>query len=490
MKLKYTDLRSILQNERFSHNRARRVDIQKSVYNDIKEQVKGIEDLLQKNDNVDNVQNKDTDYEKKIREKFKSTHLDVQDLKRVKHHINRAVQLDFPNKPKDIIDSMIDYVLGIAEKSLKSQIPTKSIYENTVYDHDGNFDNNLRDNEDEEKILNKFSQFFREVTEDIKMLSRNNKLRCRALPISNYKIARMPDKSEPVIIKSSEIADNKKGSKLSLCKKYKICPNILINFLTEFHQMLNDTVLNSLKNYGAMYSKDVATDTTNEQDQVNDVIDNVINKMDPKIINVFENNTNSFVQSIKYDSWSQLTKDEVQKKFEEYVGNVIIKLNYVINKVIKAQFKTFKKGHAKRNLIEDDIKINMKLELGNLESNMKEKICNFFDLCSVKNRSDLNDIRKRVGVPLTTSNRKDVTAHTEIVHSTEKKPNKAFSKTTKKIFKKNFNIQQMVTRTTHKLNTGRPIVQNLNRSDFITTLILPSNDKSRQNRTVAIMTKR
>ncbi|XP_026735695.1 uncharacterized protein LOC113499412 [Trichoplusia ni] len=215
----------------------------------------------------------------------------------------------------------------------------------------------------EDSFINQFHDFFSDMMNDTWFLSSHYKVKCQLVKIGE-------DTGQKIVLRQDQSLDKNK------CEGFKICSNELKEFLTNFYKYVNDTAVSTFRNYAAMYIRDVNVDFGLDKDIVVTVIENLSNTVEKKVSKLFKKELEKF------------TLDEEKRKNEN-----IQHINNFISAIIDRAKKTLKKsldgelGAMKTKLfvtVKDDLNVNLKVDMDNLQKLFVDRICTVFLLCNGK----------------------------------------------------------------------------------------------------------
>lgn len=210
-------------------------------------------------------------------------------------------------------------------------------------------------------LFNDFHNFFSKVINDTNALSTKYKIKCQLIKVGG-------DSKTPLSQETGRAQDN--------CEEFKICSEELKYFLLDFYKSLNDTTVSVFKNYAAMYVRDVVTDTddTKEIDSVPSVLENMGNAVDRRVSKVFIQE----LTKIKLDE--NKNKETNIKILREFIRTTCKRVQKHVKKHLASDLVSLR---ARLLLtVKQDINMNLGVDLGNLEADIKGRICTVFVTCN------------------------------------------------------------------------------------------------------------
>lgn len=225
-------------------------------------------------------------------------------------------------------------------------------------------------------LFNKFQDLFSRIINDTTTLSKRYKIKCHLVDLNQ-----------------SEIDTLRKGSNMfrednheDECRTFKICSEELKSFMIDFYKAINDTAVSTFRNYAAMYSNDVNSDTSREQNYFIALIYNTSNTVESKISKIFVKET----AKIELDKGKD--KRENINNLMQYVKNTVGHVKKRLMKNLEKYLKSFKARLLMT--VKEDITVNLDVELGNLERDFITRICTAFLLCNARYwRRRENDVK-------------------------------------------------------------------------------------------------
>ncbi|CAH0720492.1 unnamed protein product, partial [Brenthis ino] len=199
------------------------------------------------------------------------------------------------------------------------------------------------------------------VADDIDIISKRYKIQCEFIP-----------KHTNALRNKWDGADIEEGK----CADLVICSGELNEFMHRFYRALNDTATNVIRNYIEMYMRDVASDR-NEKRKIIKQLKKLADNLEVKVQEIFVTET----QKLRLDE-NKRTEENLNH-LSHYVRHSIRNVKSLANDVIKT--KLYKSTDKVTAVIIDDIKVNMDIDLGNLEREFVTKICSMFHICNGKN---------------------------------------------------------------------------------------------------------
>ncbi|CAH2092653.1 unnamed protein product [Euphydryas editha] len=228
----------------------------------------------------------------------------------------------------------------------------------------------LRRNNDVPKFLDNLQILFRSISKDVDMISKKYRIQCEFVP-KNRLYSVNSAENEVNALRNSW---NKPDDEDNQCQNIVICSNELTEFMRNFYISLNDTSVSVIRNYGEMYARDVISDDENESNVLITLLNNVSVNIEGSVKNIF----------IKETIDLQLDKDKNIDSninaLSNYVKNTIEYAKASMKRTLKAELVVM--SEKIQVVVYDDIKVNIDVDLSNLEREIITKICNVFRLCN------------------------------------------------------------------------------------------------------------
>ncbi|KAJ8712122.1 hypothetical protein PYW07_004964 [Mythimna separata] len=166
-------------------------------------------------------------------------------------------------------------------------------------------------------------------------------------------------------------------SKDTQCDNWFVCTEELSAFLTKTYKSLNDTAVDTFRTYATMYMRD----NKGENDIINEnVVTNELEGLrvsaEIKVHKIFMEEMDQFTQEAlktKKDVNIQLVKNFIAGMISQ-IKSSLYKL--VLEKLTK-KAKLF-------STVKDDLIVNLRMDLDNLNQEITDKICSSFELCNGK----------------------------------------------------------------------------------------------------------
>lgn len=233
--------------------------------------------------------------------------------------------------------------------------------------------------EDANPLFRQFQHLISNITNDIKLLSKDYRIECQLIVDNDWKQNKTYnddfDQTKTVTDKIA-LRHKHKFKKLkakdSTCDNFKLCSDELAVHLNDFYVNLNESVVSTLNNYAAMYSRDVVDD--DEKDiavslvlEISKIVQNIVKTS-------FKKHTKKFKPAKDKNKGSNI------KALKEYIERTIKSTRKRAKKVLELNLNPLKTRLTET--IVKDIIVNLDVELGNLERDICGRICTIFEMCN------------------------------------------------------------------------------------------------------------
>ncbi|XP_035443592.2 uncharacterized protein LOC118271605 [Spodoptera frugiperda] len=220
----------------------------------------------------------------------------------------------------------------------------------------------------ENAFIQQFHEFFSSVLNNTWDLTKYT-VQCQLVKLKQQ-TTNKPDNDSLVLRNKIRAKDTNHCDSFSVC----VCTDELKYFFTDFHSHLNDTAVGVFKDYGAMYVKDTSADTEIDKDIVQSALDTLSKTAGKKICKIYRKQLQDFKLDEKngksanidnINNFIKSTKDEVKTALLKIV-------DYELSAMTTKLFKTVK----------DDLVVNLKTDLDNMETRYSERVCALFASCN------------------------------------------------------------------------------------------------------------
>lgn len=241
-----------------------------------------------------------------------------------------------------------------------------------------------RRNGDVLKILEAIQVMFQSITEDIDTISRKYKILCDFVPKEYNSNAKSGEMNSSALRNTWDKTDLEEDR----CQNLVICSSELTEFMKNFHYTLNDTAVSVLRNYVEMYKNDVNVDYENEKGIITSLLNKITRSLEAGITNVFVRETQKLTLDNKKNNQENL------RAISNYVINTIGSVKDFAKQLLKSELPLLREKVLA--VIMDDLKVNLDVDLGNLEREFLSKICAIFRLCNSRyeGRRQSNSLNK------------------------------------------------------------------------------------------------
>lgn len=234
--------------------------------------------------------------------------------------------------------------------------------------------------EEKNPLFQQFQHLISNITKDIKLLSKDYRIECRLVVDDEEKrkemlkvgdldqIRTMADKN---ILKDKDQLKNLNAND-STCDTFKLCSDELSDYLNDFYINLNESVVTTLTNYAAMYSRDVVDE--DERDAAISLVLYTSRTVRDTIKTIFKRHT----MKIKFSN--DKNKDVNIKALNEYIDRIMKSTKKRVKNVLANNLQSLKARLM--DTISKDVSVNLDVELGNLERDLRGRICTIFELCN------------------------------------------------------------------------------------------------------------
>ncbi|KAL0870942.1 hypothetical protein ABMA27_004768 [Loxostege sticticalis] len=214
-------------------------------------------------------------------------------------------------------------------------------------------------------MIEKIYEFLTQVSKDADEL-RDYKLNCKFVK-QNTK--RTKNKENTVLRSGKKTSNTIKKHK---CEHFQICSQELSNFMANLFIKLNDTAVSNLRNYAAMFARDVNTEDSQEIEHVVTVINKTSDLAEHKITTTFKKQTNDFKLNADKD------EDANYYALKYYIKDNIGSAKTFIKEELNSPQSSL------QLTVRNDISVNLDVDLDNLQRDLKSRICPTFSTCNSK----------------------------------------------------------------------------------------------------------
>ncbi|CAD0202765.1 unnamed protein product [Chrysodeixis includens] len=215
----------------------------------------------------------------------------------------------------------------------------------------------------DDSFMTQFHDFFENMMNDTWFLASNYKIKCQL-------VKREEDTPQQIVLRQDPTLDKNQ------CNRFKICSGELKEFLTNFYKYVNDTAVSTFRNYAAMYIRDVNVDFGLDKDIVVTVIENLSNTVEKKVSSLFRKELDKF----KLDDNKK--KDENIQHINDFLSGVIERSKKALKRSLDRELATMKTKLFVT--VKDDLNVNLRVDLDNLQKLFVDRICTVFQLCNGK----------------------------------------------------------------------------------------------------------
>ncbi|XP_028164018.1 uncharacterized protein LOC114355394 [Ostrinia furnacalis] len=220
-------------------------------------------------------------------------------------------------------------------------------------------------------FFEQFHEFLAHIVKDLEVMADKYKIICKVVSNNGQEILFEND----VGLRQGTPKDNNMKTKVK-CEYFKICSQELSKFMTDFYIALNDTAVSTLRNYASMYVRDVNNEDSQEKDDVASVITNLSLVAEDKTIKIFKRTTGDFQLNHVKDEKANI------KALKSYIKNTIRDTITLIKMDLDTGLESLR-VRLQQN-IKKDLIVNIDVDLGNLERDLKSRICSVFSVCNGK----------------------------------------------------------------------------------------------------------
>ncbi|CAG9564893.1 unnamed protein product [Danaus chrysippus] len=225
---------------------------------------------------------------------------------------------------------------------------------------------NFRKSSDIPKYIDNLHMLLKKISKDADLISKKYKIQCEFIPKISYLST---ESSNPLRLNwdSTDLEEDR-------CQRTIICSNELKDFMFKFYQTLNDTTVSVLKNYEEMYTREVSADDAREKQTIIHLLARASDDVKTAVKDVYLKEIRKFKlhESKNHEANINLITEFIKKNVE----NVKEK----IRKMLRARLSNIRDKVAL--VIQDDVKVNLDVDLGNLEQEFTKRICAAFRLCN------------------------------------------------------------------------------------------------------------
>ncbi|XP_049875930.1 uncharacterized protein LOC126373735 [Pectinophora gossypiella] len=237
----------------------------------------------------------------------------------------------------------------------------------------------------QEKFLNKFQNIVSGMTNDLRTVLDKYNVVCGVINEYGHQynqqlnnIIRTDNKNPETNLKEAAeegLRGHKYDEKVP-CNNFKVCSQELTEFLIDFYKNLNDTAVSVVKNYAAMFLRDVSDDGYHEKERIVGLIVKVSSAAEEKVKSIFKKQ----LEKLKLDS----NKNDYanMRIISKYIEKTILRVKKQIHALIIPKLSSVREKLVQT--IRKDIDVNMDVDLGNLEREINNKMCPNFEICNGK----------------------------------------------------------------------------------------------------------
>lgn len=210
------------------------------------------------------------------------------------------------------------------------------------------------------KDMHLVSQYYKTVCSVVNVNSTTDNKTSRYTTVSRNE-DKVPAENTEVILRNADE-----------CVHFKICSKELKGLMLDFYNNLNDTAVSTLRNYAAMFLRDVTQES--DKDLVIAQINKTADAIEAKVNKTFQKQ----IHALTLDKNKNPKANE--NILKDFVNITIDHVNTAVRKIIKKNMKVL---NAKlQDTVTDDIHVNLDMDLGNLKRELTGRICTIFEICN------------------------------------------------------------------------------------------------------------
>ncbi|XP_022822740.1 uncharacterized protein LOC111353795 [Spodoptera litura] len=221
-------------------------------------------------------------------------------------------------------------------------------------------------NDQKNSFIKQFHEFFSSVINNTWDLT-NYRVRCQLIKLEDK-----PKKVSLGIRNKYTVKETTQCDNNNVC----VCEDELKYFFKNFHSHLNDTAVGVFKDYTAMYIRDFTGEIEIDKDIVGSTLDTLSKTAVKKVCKIYRTQLENF--TLDEEKGKKANLDNINnfiKSTKGEVKTILLQIvDYELNAMKTKLFKTVK----------DDLVVNLKADLDNMETQYTERLCSLFASCNGK----------------------------------------------------------------------------------------------------------
>ncbi|CAH1639006.1 unnamed protein product [Spodoptera littoralis] len=221
-------------------------------------------------------------------------------------------------------------------------------------------------NDQKNSFIKQFHEFFSSVINNTWDLTKY-RVRCQLIKLDDK-----PQKGSLGIRNKNIVKETTQCDTINVC----VCEDELKYFLKNFHSHLNDTAVSVFKDYSAMYIRDFTGEIEIDKDIVGSTLDTLSKTAAKKVCKIYRKQLENFTLDEEKEKKANL--DNINNFIKSTKGEVKTALLQIVDYELSAmKTKLFK-------TVKDDLVVNLKADLDNMQTQYTEKVCSLFASCNGK----------------------------------------------------------------------------------------------------------